>query len=209
MPSVRYLIPRCKDFYVVCHLNRSFTGQHFYRNQSRHRTRHHTQARDFLRISLYSEKTTVTSRCSPWECEIVVNGWLCGLGENTPKSVTHELADKQQRIAAAKRKARHDVTATESTLAIGDFVYIRDRRAYMSRTEQDQIFVWSPIVHVVIGVPYVESNVYVVIPATGSKEDIASCFVATRPSTRDRSPRRSTRTTAGVPRTGFVFKTWV
>ena len=39
----------------------------------------------------------------------------------------HELADKQQRIAAAKRKAIHDVKVTESKLAIGDCVYIRDR----------------------------------------------------------------------------------
>ena len=38
-----------------------------------------------------------------------------------------ELADKQQRIAAAKRMARHDVNLTDCTLAIGDVVYIRVR----------------------------------------------------------------------------------
>ena len=76
----------------------------------------------------------------------------------------HELADKQQRIAAAKRKARHDVNVTESKLAIGDFVYIRDRTWRGRNKIQD---IWSPIVHVVICVPYVENNVYVVRPATG------------------------------------------
>ena len=76
----------------------------------------------------------------------------------------HELADKQQRIAAAKRKARHDVNVTESKLAIGDFVYIRDRTWRGRNKIQD---IWSHIVHVVICVPYVGNNVYVVRPATG------------------------------------------
>ena len=74
-----------------------------------------------------------------------------------------ELADKQQLITAAKLKARHDVTVTESTLAIGDFVYIRDR----TRRGRNKIqYTWIAIVHVVICVPCVESNVYVVMPAT-------------------------------------------
>ena len=48
----------------------------------------------------------------------------------TPESRSGEScwrADKQQRIAAAKRKARHDVNVTDCTLAIGDVVYIRVR----------------------------------------------------------------------------------
>ena len=73
-----------------------------------------------------------------------------------------ELADKQQRIATAKRKARHDVNVTDCTLAIGDVVYIRVR-TWRGKFQE----IWSPIVHVVIGVPYVGSNVYVVRPATG------------------------------------------
>ena len=73
-----------------------------------------------------------------------------------------ELADKQQRIAAAKRKARHDVNVTDCTLAIGDVVYIRVR-TWRGKFQE----IWSPIVHVVICVPYVGSNVYVVRPATG------------------------------------------
>ena len=73
-----------------------------------------------------------------------------------------ELADKQQRIATAKRNARHDVNVTDCTLAIGDVVYIRVR-TWRGKFQE----IWSPIVHVVIGVPYVGSNVYVVRPATG------------------------------------------
>ena len=152
----------------------------------------------------------------------------------------HELADKQQRIAAAKRKARHDVNVTESKLAIGDFVYIRDRTWRGRNKIQD---IWSPIVHVVICVPYVENNVYVVRPATGGptktlnrvallparppvtevedypqedslSDDEAILIVPEIDTVADLSgiveavptgvddvtiPRRSTRTTAGVP----------
>ena len=71
-------------------------------------------------------------------------------------------ADEQQRIATAKRKARHDVNVTDCTLAIGDVVYIRVR-TWRGKFQE----IWSPIVHVVICVPYVGSNVYVVRPATG------------------------------------------
>ena len=171
----------------------------------------------------------------------------------------HELAQKQQRIAAAKRKERHDVTVTESTLAIGDFVYIRDRTCRGRNKIQD---IWSPIVHVVTCVPYVGSNVYVVMPATGGPNKTlnrASLLPARPPATevdnyaaREESlpddeavllvpetatapdppgiveavpasvppgsndiandviiPRRSTRTTAGVPPDRFCFKNWV
>ena len=100
----------------------------------------------------------------------------------------HELAQKQQRIAAAKRKERHDVTVTESTLAIGDFVYIRDRTCRGWNKIQD---IWSPIVHVVTCVPYVGSNVYVVMPATGgpNKTLNRASLLPARPSTGDRSRR--------------------
>ena len=70
--------------------------------------------------------------------------------------------DKQQRIAAAKRKVRHDVNVTDCTLTIGDVVYIRVR-TWRGKFQE----IWSPIVHVVICVQYVGSNVYVVRPATG------------------------------------------
>ena len=62
------------------------------------------------------------------------------------------------------RKARHDANVTECTLAIVDFVYIRDRTWRGRNKIQD---IWSNIVHVVICVPYVRNNVYVVRPATG------------------------------------------
>ena len=168
----------------------------------------------------------------------------------------HELADKQQRIAAAKRKERHDVNVTESTLAIGDFVYIRDRTCRGRNKIQD---IWSPIVHVVICVPCDGSNVNVVMPATGGPNKTlnrASLLPARPPATevddyaaQEHSlpdddavllvpeiatapdppgiveavpasvpprgddiandviiPRRSTRTTAGVPPDRFFFK---
>ena len=77
-----------------------------------------------------------------------------------------DLADKQQRIAAVKRKVRHDTNVTDCTLAIGDVVYIRV--CTWRGKIQD---ICSPIVHVVICVPYVGSNVYVVRPATGGPNE--------------------------------------
>ena len=171
----------------------------------------------------------------------------------------HELADKQQRIAAATRKERHDVTVTESTLAIGDFVYNRDRTCRGRNKIQD---IWSPIVHVVICGPYVGRNVYVVMPAIGgpNKTLNRASLLPARPSATEVddyaaqenslpddeavllvpeiatapdppgiveavpasmppggddtandviNPRRSTRTTAGVPPDRFCFKNWV
>ena len=80
-----------------------------------------------------------------------------------------ELADKQQHIADVKRKARHDVNVTDCTLAISDVVYIRVR-TWRGKIQD----IWSPIVHVVICVPYVGSNVYVVRPATGGPKKTLS-----------------------------------
>ena len=53
----------------------------------------------------------------------------CGLGENAYRNRLREadVRDTQQRIAAARLKARHDVNVTDCTLAIGDVVYIRVR----------------------------------------------------------------------------------
>ena len=62
------------------------------------------------------------------------------------------------------RKARHDTNVTECTLAIGDFVFIRDRTC---RGRNEIQYMWSIIVYVVMCVPYDVSNVYVVMPATG------------------------------------------
>ena len=88
----------------------------------------------------------------------------CGLGENAYRNRLREAdeRDTQQRIAAAKRKARHDVNVTDCILAIGDVVYIRVR-TWRGKFQE----IYSPIVHVVMCVPYVGSNVYVVRPATG------------------------------------------
>ena len=85
----------------------------------------------------------------------------CGLGENAYRNRLREAdeRDTQQRIAGVKRKARHDVNVTDCTLAIGDVVYIRVR-TWRGKFQE----LWSPIVHVVICVPYVGSNVR---PATG------------------------------------------
>ena len=138
------------------------------------------------------------------------------------------------------KKARHDANVTECTLAIGDFVYIRDRTWRGRNKIQD---IWSHIVHVVICVPYVGNNVYVVRPATGGptetlnrvallparppvtevedypqedslSDDEAILIVPGIDTVADLSgiveavptgvddvtiPRRSTRTTAGVP----------
>ena len=60
------------------------------------------------------------------------------------------------------RKARLDANVTECTLAIGDFVFIRDRTC---RGRNEIQYMWSIIVYVVMCVPYVGSNVYVVMPA--------------------------------------------
>ena len=88
----------------------------------------------------------------------------CGLGENAYRNRLHEAdeRDTQQRIATVKQKARHDVNVTDCTLAIGDVVYIRVR-TWRGKFQE----LWSPIVYVVICVPCVGSNVYVVRPATG------------------------------------------
>ena len=78
----------------------------------------------------------------------------------------HKTSDERPKTVRSMlpRKARHDANVTECTLAIGDFVYIRDRTWRGRNKIQD---IWSPIVHVVICVPYVGNNVYVVRPATG------------------------------------------
>ena len=78
----------------------------------------------------------------------------------------HKTSDERPKTVRSMlpRKARHDANVTECTLAIGDFVYIRDRTWRGRNKIQD---IWSHIVHVVICVPYVGNNVYVVRPATG------------------------------------------
>ena len=154
----------------------------------------------------------------------------------------HKTSDERPKTVRSMlpRKARHDANVTECTLAIGDFVYIRDRTWRGRNKIQD---IWSPIVHVVICVPYVGNNVYVVRPATGGptktlnrvamlparppvtevedypqedslSDDEAILIVPGIDTVADLSgiveavptgvddvtiPRRSTRTTAGVP----------
>ena len=70
--------------------------------------------------------------------------------------------DKQQRIAGVKRKASQDVNVTDCTLSIGDCVHIRVR----TWTGKIQ-YIWSSMIYVVVCVPCVGSQVYVVRPATG------------------------------------------
>ena len=154
----------------------------------------------------------------------------------------HKTSDERPMTVRSMlpRKARHDANVTECTLAIGDFVYIRDRTWRGRNKIQD---IWSHIVHVVICVPYVGNNVYVVRPATGGpaktlnrvallparppvtevedypqedslSDDEAILIVPGIDTVADLSgiveavptgvddvtiPRRSTRTTAGVP----------
>ena len=154
----------------------------------------------------------------------------------------HKTSDERPKTVRSMlpRKARHDANVTECTLAIGDFVYIRDRTWRGRNKIQD---IWSHIVHVVICVPYVGNNVYVVRPATGGptktlnrvallparppvtevedypqedslSDDEAILIVPGIDTVADLSgiveavptgvddvtiPRRSTRTTAGVP----------
>ena len=154
----------------------------------------------------------------------------------------HKTSDERPKTVRSMlpRKARHDANVTECTLANGDFVYIRDRTWRGRNQIQD---IWSPIVHVVICVPYVGNNVYVVRPATGGptktlnrvvllparppvtevedypqedslSDDEAILIVPGIDTVADLSgiveavptgvddvtiPRRSTRTTAGVP----------
>ena len=154
----------------------------------------------------------------------------------------HKTSDERPKTVRSMlpRKARHDANVTECTLAIGDFVYIRDR-TWRGRNKIQYIL--SPIVHVVICVPYVGNNVYVVRPATGGptktlnrvallparppvtevedypqedslSDDEAILIVPGIDTVADLSgiveavptgvddvtiPRRSTRTTAGVP----------
>ena len=78
----------------------------------------------------------------------------------------HNTSDECPRTVRSMvpRNARHDANVTECTLAIGDFVFIRDRT---SRGRNEIKYMWSIIVYVVTCVPYVGSNVYVVMPATG------------------------------------------
>ena len=73
----------------------------------------------------------------------------------------HKTSDERSMLP---RKARHDANVTECTLAIGDFVFIRDRTC---RGRNEIQYMWSIIVYVVMCVPYDVSNVYVVMPATG------------------------------------------
>ena len=78
----------------------------------------------------------------------------------------HKTSDERPKAVRSllPRKARHDANVTECTLAIGDFVSIRDRTC---RGRNEIQYMWSIIVYVVMCVPYVGSNVYVVMPATG------------------------------------------
>ena len=75
----------------------------------------------------------------------------------------HKTSDERSMLP---RKARHDANVTECTLAIGDCVYIRDRTCRGWNEIQHK---WSIILYVVMCVPYVGSNVYVVMP--GQQED--------------------------------------
>ena len=154
----------------------------------------------------------------------------------------HKTSDERPKAGSSMlpRKARHDANVTECKLAIGDFVFIRDRTC---RGRNEIQYMWSSIVYVVICVPYVENNVYVVRPATGGptktlnrvallparppvtevedypqedslSDDEAILIVPGIDTVADLSgiveavptvvddvtiPRRSTRTTAGVP----------
>ena len=154
----------------------------------------------------------------------------------------HKTSDERPKAGSSMlpRKARHDANVTECKLAIGDFVFIRYRTC---RGRNEIQYMWSIIVHVVICVPYVENNVYVVRPATGGptktlnrvallparppvtevedypqedslSDDEAILIVPGIDTVADLSgiveavptgvddvtiPRRSTRTTAGVP----------
>ena len=154
----------------------------------------------------------------------------------------HKTSDERPKAGSSMlpRKARHDANVTECKLAIGDFVFIRDRTC---RGRNEIQYMWSIIVYVVICVPYVGNNVYVVRPATGGptktlnrvallparppvtevedypqedslSDDEAILIVPGIDTVADLSgiveavptgvddvtiPRRSTRTTAGVP----------
>ena len=97
----------------------------------------------------------------------------------------HNTSDERPKTVRPilPRKARHDANVTECTLAIGDFVFIRDRT---SRGRNEIQYMWSVIVYVVMCVPYVGSNVYVVMPATGGLKKTmnrASLLPARRPVT--------------------------
>ena len=154
----------------------------------------------------------------------------------------HKTSDERPKAGSSMlpRKARHDANVTECKLAIGDFVFIRDRTC---RGRNEIQYMWSIIVYVVMCVPYVGNNVYVVRPATGGptktlnrvallparppvtevedypqedslSDDEAILIVPGIDTVADLSgiveavptgvddvtiPRRSTRTTAGVP----------
>ena len=79
----------------------------------------------------------------------------------------HKTSDERPKAVRPMlpRKARHDANVTECTLEIGDVGFIRDRRPTCRGRNEIQ-YMWSIIVHVVMCVPYVGSNVYVVMPAT-------------------------------------------
>ena len=78
----------------------------------------------------------------------------------------HKRSDERPNTVRSMlpRKARHDANVTECTLTIGDCVFIRDRTC---RGRNDIQYMWSVILYVVMCVPYVGSNVYVVMPAIG------------------------------------------
>ena len=61
-----------------------------------------------------------------------------------------EFADKQQRIATAKQKARHDVNVTDCTLAIGDVVYIRVRTWRGKFQESSSIVLYYIVFYIIV-----------------------------------------------------------
>ena len=95
-----------------------------------------------------------TSREDPVKHDIVDVDGGRKTSDERPKTVRSMLP----------RKARHDADVTECTLAIGDFVFIRDRTC---RGRNEIQYMWSIIVYVVMCVLYDVSNMYVVMPATG------------------------------------------
>ena len=97
-----------------------------------------------------------TSREDPVKHDIVD----VGVGHKTSDECPHSVGLRSM----LPRKARHDANVTECKLAIGDFVFIRDRTC---RGRNEIQYMWSIIVYVVMCVPYDVSNVYVVMPATG------------------------------------------
>ena len=111
-----------------------------------------------------------TSREDPVKHDIVDVGGGHKTSDECPHTVRSMLP----------RKARHDANVTECKLAIGDFVFIRDRTC---RGRNEIQYMWSIIVYVVMCVPY---DVRRYAGNRRTKEDIESCFFAARPSTGDR-----------------------